>query len=200
MNCDKRLKHNWLLRNLVNRLDRLSFTYWGFTCQLGYRIWGEEFRQRRIMQAPARYLPQGLRDLGAHIGTATFKPGLFLDNLDRGLDRLTIGDHVYLGPRVHLDLAAPVTIEPEAVVGPEAMLLTHGDVGARFLAGFLERQEGPILLKHGCWVGARAVILPGITVGEAAVVGAGAVVTHDVPDFTMVAGVPAREIKKLAKD
>lgn len=46
----------------------------------------------------------------------------------------------------------------------------------------------------------RALTLPGITKEEAAVVGAGAVVNHDVPDFTMMAGVPAREIRKLAKD
>lgn len=186
-----------LIRGLVTGLDRILFTGWRFTTGLGYRMWGEEFRQRRIAQAPARYLSQILRDLGGSIGTVTFKPGLFLDNLDRGLNRLTIKDRVYLGPGVHIDLAASVTIEPEAVIGPRVMLLTHGDVGERFLAGFLKRKEGPILLKHGCWIGAGAVILPGVTIGEAAVVGAGAVVTNDVPDFTVVAGVPAREIKKL---
>ena len=186
-----------LLRSLINLLDYILFTWWWVTFQLGYRIWGEESRQCRITRAPVRYLPQALRYLGAHIGSATFKPGLFLDNPDRGLDLLTIGDRVYLGPGVHIDLAAPVTIEPEVVLAPGAMVLTHGDVGQRFLAGFLQRREGPVLLRHGCWIGARAVILPGVTVGEAAVVGAGAVVTHDVPDFTVVAGVPARVIKKL---
>ncbi|HBF38394.1 MAG TPA: hypothetical protein DDW50_13890, partial [Firmicutes bacterium] len=75
--------------------------------------------------------------------------------------------------------------------------LTHGDVGDRMLATKIRRKAGPVFLKEGCWIGARAVILPGITIGVQAVVGAGAVVTDDVPDFTVVAGVPAREIRKL---
>ena len=79
------------------------------------------------------------------------------------------------------------------------MIFTHGDVGERFLACFIKRKEGPVILKRGCWIGAGAVILSGITVGEGAVVGAGAVVTHDVPGYTMVAGNPAREIRKIVE-
>jgi acetyltransferase-like isoleucine patch superfamily enzyme len=52
--------------------------------------------------------------------------------------------------------------------------------------------KGPVLLKAGCWIGVGAVILPGVTVGRNAVVGANAVVTRDVPDFAVVGGVPAK--------
>jgi acetyltransferase-like isoleucine patch superfamily enzyme len=54
-----------------------------------------------------------------------------------------------------------------------------------------------VLIKEGSWIGANAIILPGVTIGRNAVVGAGSIVTKDVPDFTVVAGNPARVIKEL---
>lgn len=55
----------------------------------------------------------------------------------------------------------------------------------------------PVRVRRGAWIGARAVILRGVTIGENAVVGAGAVVTRDVPPRTVVGGVPARIIRRL---
>jgi|SRR5690554_3676996 len=55
----------------------------------------------------------------------------------------------------------------------------------------------PILIGNNTWIGARVIILPGITIGNFCVVAAGSVVTKDIPDYTVVAGVPAKEIKKL---
>ena len=55
----------------------------------------------------------------------------------------------------------------------------------------------PVTLCNNVWIGAGAIVLPGVTVGENAVVGAGSVVTHDVPPDTVVAGNPARVIKSL---
>lgn len=51
--------------------------------------------------------------------------------------------------------------------------------------------------KKNAWLGARVSVLPGVTIGENAIVGTGSVVTHDVPDNTIVAGVPARVIKTI---
>jgi len=58
-------------------------------------------------------------------------------------------------------------------------------------------KEGKILIQDDAWIGAGAIILPNVTIGRGVVVGAGAVVTKDVPPYTVVAGVPAKEIKKL---
>ena len=55
----------------------------------------------------------------------------------------------------------------------------------------------PILLERGSWVGAGVIILPGITIGKNAVVGAGSVVTKDVPAFTVAAGNPARVLRRI---
>lgn len=65
------------------------------------------------------------------------------------------------------------------------------------LAKIYPRLEAPVVIGENSWIGARALILPGITIGNFCVVAAGAVVTKDVPDYTVVAGVPAKEVKKL---
>jgi len=60
--------------------------------------------------------------------------------------------------------------------------------------------KGPIVIGNDVWIGYRAIILSGVTIGDGAVVGAGSVVTKDVPPYTVVAGNPAREIKKRFDD
>jgi acetyltransferase-like isoleucine patch superfamily enzyme len=59
--------------------------------------------------------------------------------------------------------------------------------------------EKPIRILDGAWVGAGAIILPGVTLGRQCMVGAGSVVTRDVPDFTVVAGNPAKFLKKVER-
>lgn len=55
----------------------------------------------------------------------------------------------------------------------------------------------PVLIKKNAWIGARAIIMPGVTIGENAVVGSGSVVTKDVPDNTIVVGNPARILRTI---
>ncbi len=57
--------------------------------------------------------------------------------------------------------------------------------------------SAPVIIGHNCWIGARVTILPGVKIGNYCVVAAGSVVNKDVPDYTVVAGVPAKPIKRL---
>lgn len=57
---------------------------------------------------------------------------------------------------------------------------------------------GPIKIKDDAWLGTGVIVLPNVTIGEGAIIGAGSVVNRDVPPFTVVAGVPARPIRKLS--
>lgn len=76
-------------------------------------------------------------------------------------------------------------------LGPEAALLTLGhDPRSPDFADL----GGPVTIGNYAWIGYRAIVLPGLTIGEGAVVGAGSVVTRDVPPWTIVAGNPARKI------
>lgn len=88
-----------------------------------------------------------------------------------------------------------ITIEDGALIGPQVKLITENH--AREPEQRRHVYSRHILIKRRAWLGAGVTVLPGVTVGENAIVGAGSVVTKDVPDNTMVAGVPARKIGSL---
>lgn len=106
---------------------------------------------------------------------------------------LRMGAWSSLGPHSWTYALAPITIGAKTCVGDGVRLLTgsHDIEDCQF--GLL---VSPIAIGSCCWVATGATVLPGVTIGEGAVVGACAVVTKDVPAWTVVAGNPAREVKK----
>lgn len=139
-----------------------------------------------------------LRLLGFKIGPRTVMVGL--PTLTGGRDmneKLAIGSDDWFNVECVFDLGAAITIGDHVAIGHRVLILTSShEVGAH------ERRANawyalPVLIGHGVWLGARCIIMPGVTVGDGAVVAAGAVVNHDVPANAMVAGVPARIVKML---
>jgi acetyltransferase-like isoleucine patch superfamily enzyme len=98
----------------------------------------------------------------------------------------------------HLD-TNNIVIEDDASIGPRVMLIarTHPISQIETYGMVTSSIPGKIIIKKGAWIGAGVIILPNVTIGECAVVGAGAVVTKDVPAYTVAVGVPAKVIKKL---
>lgn len=88
-----------------------------------------------------------------------------------------------------------ITLEDGVFIGPGAKILTEAHPEQPEIRHTLLTQ--PVVIRRKAWIGAGAMILPGVTVGENAIVAAGAVVTKDVPDNTVVAGVPAKIIRKI---
>lgn len=107
----------------------------------------------------------------------------------------TIGKNVFINHGCSfLDLGG-ITIEENVLIGPQVKLVTENhplDPATR--KGLITK---PILIKRNAWLGAGVTILPGVTVGENAVVAAGAVVSKDVPDNTVVGGIPAKFLKNI---
>ena len=110
------------------------------------------------------------------------------------LDHLRVGPGSTLNEGVHLNLRDRITIGADVHVSAHAQLhsgyLVPDDVPRR-------HERAPIVIEDHAWIAAGAIVGAGVTIGRGAVVAAGAVVTHDVAPGTLVAGVPAREVRRL---
>ena len=142
-----------------------------------WRVW-----RKRVLKVLAQHMPGNAlrvrlwRACGFRIGREVYiAEGLIVvEILEDFTEKLVIGDRVAIAPRV--------------------TLITSSDANWSRLNEVLPPVRGRIVIEDDAWIGAGAIILPNVTVGEGAVVGAGAVVTRDVPPYTKVAGVPARPI------
>jgi len=110
-----------------------------------------------------------------------------------GDGRLEVGNRVFFNSGAVVLAFDRITIEDDVALASEVFVT---DSDNHPVAGQPVRTL-PIRICHGAWVATRAIVLPGVTIGSRAVVAAGAVVTGDVPDDTLVAGVPARVVRKL---
>lgn len=106
---------------------------------------------------------------------------------------VSIGRNVVVMNNALFMAAGGITIEDDVMVAANAQLISNN----HDLDDHAVLVCKPVVLKRNCWIGAGATILPGVTVGENAVVGAGAVVTKDVEPNTVVGGNPARLLKRL---
>lgn len=123
-------------------------------------------------------------------GTAVFTP-LYI-NYGR---HTTIGKNVFINfGCTFLDLGG-ITIEDGVLIGPNVSLLSEGHPESPEERHSLK--VGHVHIKKNAWIGASAIILQGVTVGENAIVAAGAVVSKDVPDNTIVGGIPAKVIRNI---
>jgi acetyltransferase-like isoleucine patch superfamily enzyme len=111
-----------------------------------------------------------------------------------GSGRIRIGDRVFINSGAVVFSEVGVTLGDDVALANEVYIMdtsSHGVEGR-------EPAEAPVVIGAGTWVGARAMIMPGVTIGSRVVVAAGAVVTKDVPDDVLVAGNPARVIRPLS--
>ena len=122
--------------------------------------------------------------------TAIFPP--FHTNFGRFI---RLGKNVFINHACSFLDIGGITVEDDVLIGPNVNLVTENhptDPNDRKTV-LLK----PIVLKRNAWIGAAATILPGVTIGENAIVAAGAVVSRDVPPNTVVAGVPAKVVRPL---
>ena len=109
-----------------------------------------------------------------------------------------IGKQVHIGPKVTIDDVYPnfVFIEDGVSLAGQIFILTHNKP-LEYHKHLSEAFLGPVIIKKNAWIAIGVIILPGVTIGEGAIVASGAVVTRDVPPNTMVGGVPARILKEF---
>lgn len=160
--------------------------YHGF--KYGFKWWFvnsilSEFPSKRI-----RYY--GLKMLNMKIAkNVRFYQGFHI----RAPHLITIDDHVTIGPKCLLDGRKGLHICHHAVIAYDAIIwtLNHNYNDIHFCTW-----GGEVVIGPYAWICSRSIILPGIKIGEGAIVASGAIVTKDVPPYTIVAGIPARIIGK----
>ncbi len=162
------------IKAVIDRAKRL-------TQQLNTQVLGEEEIRRLFFELTGQKAASGFTlwtpfytDFGKNIRVGK---NVFINHACTFMDRggIVIGDGVFIGPKVCL------------------ITENHGSEPAQRRT----LTSKPIHIERGVWIGAGAIVLPGVTVGENAVVGAGSVVTHDVPANTVAAGNPAKVIRKI---
>lgn len=176
-----------------------------------YEVLGEETSQwstrLALTQALVATLPpfvgnrlraRALRAAGCSVGHGTVVLGrVRFTGAPNPAPHVVIGRNCVINFGCVFDAAAEITIGDEVGLGQEVFILTNGhEIGPpQRRLGALRPQ--PVRVGHGAWLSTRSVLLPGVTVGEGAVVAAGAVVTRSVPAHTLVGGVPARVLREL---
>jgi len=163
----------------IGRLREEAFAVKALLTQMNNAVNPEE-----ITQILSRILDKELQDV------AVFTP-IYI-NCGK---HITIGKNVFINFDCTFLALGGITIEDDVLIGPKVSLITENHpLNPEDRKGLFGK---PIVIKKNAWIGANATILPGVTIGENAVVAAGAVVSKDVPDNTIVGGVPAKFIKNV---
>lgn len=133
-----------------------------------------------------------LRLYGARIGRASVGARCFF-----GDSNISIGQSAYINYGAFFDGASSITIGNKVHIGMQAMILTSGHAlgGSDCRAGDLK--PSPVVIGDGCWIGARAMILPGVNIGAGTIIASGSVVTSSCDPNSLYAGSPARKVKVL---
>jgi acetyltransferase-like isoleucine patch superfamily enzyme len=137
------------------------------------------------------------RIIGFKIGKeSSVNYGVFFSGSENGT-HISIGDNTVINRFVYLDGRFPLIIGNNVSVSHYVKIhtLTH-DLNSRSFEG----KPGPVQIHDDVWVGVSAIIMPGVTIGRGAVIGAGAVVTKNIPEYGVAVGIPARVIKYRSKE
>ena len=143
------------------------------------------FKLNHTMPMSAEYNAVLKELFGDNIGTGTY---IAAPLNGAALDKVKIGNNVFINSNLLAMARGGITIEDDVQIAGNVSLLTNNhDPYDRMILPCK-----PILIKKGAWIGANVVVLRGISIGKHAIVGAGSVVTKDVPDYAVVAGNPAK--------
>lgn len=152
-----------------------------YICYLLFASWLPESRRLKSAKIWRRYWAKKILRYCADDANiekkASFTPGI------------SIGHRSGLG--VNCEVNGNVTIGNDVMMGPEVVVYTINHKHAEVEIPMLEQgyeEERPVLIEDDVWIGRRAIILPGVRIGKGCIIGAGAVVTRSVPDFSIVGG------------
>ena len=184
-------------RRLISKLKGKSF---GTLVSDGLRFLRGYLNSLRFEKAALVSVRGRLRVLATNgtvsVGELTdFWPGVKLSCQGTGGGRasIRIGKRCSIGDRTEIHAGSLVDIGDETIIAWDCVIMDRD----YHSAGTGTEDIRPVVIGSGVWIGCRAIILKGVTIGDGAIVAAGSVVTKDVPEHCLVAGNPARIIRKV---
>ena len=115
-------------------------------------------------------------------------------------DNVTFGDDVFVNVGFTLVDDVEVTIGSRVMIAPNVTITVTGHPVHPELRAGMAQFSAPVVIEDDVWLGAHVVVLPGVTIGAGSIVGAGSVVTKDVPPNVVVGGVPARVLRSITDE
>ena len=160
------------------------------------------FPSARIVRYPFYIRKEGRLSIGVGFSANV---GLVLDVFGKN-SQLIIGDNVMANYRLHIGSAKYIKIGSNTLFGSDCTVMDHSHGGYKgeshsdpsIAPVKRELVSSPIVIGNNCWFGDRVFIMPGVTIGDGVVVGAGSIITKDLPANCLAAGVPAKIIKKFS--
>lgn len=149
---------------------------------------------RNFNRSPSKGNQKKLKELFASYGSDVFiEPGFHCDYASK----VSLGNRVYFNINCTILDGGLVTLGDDCLIGPNVQLITiNHDLNP---TKRLDKTNyaSDINIGNNVWIGAGAIVLPGVTVGDGAVIAAGSIANRDIPDNTLYAGNPAKMIKRL---
>jgi acetyltransferase-like isoleucine patch superfamily enzyme len=165
----------------INKKELMK--YYGYTGRIGFIKLSQKIFKNMVLQSLAERAP--LPELAIKF---------------QRWKGVNIGRHVYIGPKTFIDILYPhlVTIEDYVSIGYSMIFVHSNPTNSIYIKkNYYPRKVSPVTIKKGAWIAAGCIILPGVTIGENSIVGAGSVVIKDVVEYSLYAGIPAKKIKDL---
>lgn len=148
--------------------------------------WGERVRAYEAQRLLSRCRARG-SDVRLRMPLTIYHP-----------EQLSLGSSIDIGEYTHIRASGGVTIGDRVLIAASVVITSREHPVA--LPRYGVTKDAPVVIEDDVWIGAGAIVLPGVTIGRGAIVGAGAVVTAPVPPFTIVGGVPARQIGTVPQE
>lgn len=145
--------------------------------------------RKRISKLRLNILTNRLKSIGNHVELDSSIKLVFPDNIE-------MGNHIYIGPGAYLNGRGGLIIHDHVIIAPDIAVMTsmHRYKDAEMLPYDHYELLMPVVIERCVWIGMRVIIMPGVTIGEGSVVGAGSVVTKSCEPGSIIGGNPARKI------